>query len=814
MYIRRLNETVEAKSFGEKGSQLSFLLRHGFPVPDGFVISTHAFESFRDKNTLPEGLREEISEHLSRMQEKEYIVRSSAIGEDSADSSFAGQLDSFVSGPELEVIIENVLKCWASYSKENIAVYEGHVNKRLGGMGVVIQKLIDPDHAGVIFTRSHVKHGNMLVEYVDGLGDKLVSGEVTPKSFHFSETYGSQDADFLDYLKPGLYIASQIEQLFGMPMDIEWAAKNGQFYVVQARAITTPVKSKQIYWSNTNVNENYPDPISPLLYSIARDSYYHYFKNLGRLFRLPEAEIKRLEGDFANVIGAWGCRMYYNMSSIHSILSASPFSEVLIRSFDNFVGYAEGQQAQTRRSTKKDKLLFIGQFLKKNRDLTKSVVAFEQAVDNYIADQSRAVVLEDFRRDLNGFIEIRMHSWYNASLADFFAMSFHGLLGKFCSRYYEDPEGIQNKLIQAIPDLISSKPVIDMHDIITVIRADENVFNKFRSLSAEQFLEWMSFEPSAKVIKERIDRYLANWGFRCSGELMLTTANYIEEPEKFIALLMQYERLPEQDPGKLIDEKYLEAVQAKREFKRRIFRKNGLNVPRSLLHLFFLNYLVKMASKGISSRERVRLKQAHIYFGFKQSIRKIEKHFLRSGILEEEGDLLFLTYKEIIELVEASSLVHESIAAVIRARKEQFKVESQWVYPDDFSTSYGEKVKPEHVALQRNDHAGEGILTGLCACGGVLTGTVKVLESVLEAGKLEAGDILVTRQTDPGWVVVFPLISGLIVERGGMLSHGAIVSREFGIPAVVGVHMATSLLKDGDKITLNATNGEIVIHAE
>lgn len=814
MYIRSLNEIIETDTFGGKGSQLSFLIRNGFPVPDGFVISTEAFDLYRRTNVFPEDLIEEVKNQLGRMNEDEYIVRSSAIGEDSTDNSFAGQLDSFVSGLNINEIVENIKRCWASYSKENVAVYESHTQKKLGGMGVVVQKLIQPEHAGVIFTRSHLKHDNMLVEYVEGMGDKLVSGEVTPMSFHVNDELESEDNDFLEYLKPGLKLAKRIEKLYGMPMDIEWATHNGHFYFVQARAITTPIKSRSVYWSNTNVNENYPDPISPLLYSVARDSYYHYFKNLSQLFRLPAHEIKRLEADFSNVIGTWGCRMYYNMSSIHAIISASPFSEMLIKAFDNFVGYADGNKAKKQSSGKLEKLLFLKEFLKKNRKLEQSVCDFETAVNSYINHQSTSIVQEDLRRDFNGFIEIRMHSWYNASLADFFAMAYHGALGKFCSKYYEDAEGVQNTLIQAIPNLISSKPVIDMHTIITLIRRDDKVYEAFKTLSPGEFLIWMNTDERAGLIKRNIDNYLDNWGFRCSGELMLTAKNYIEEPEKFIALLMQYEKLPEQDPETIITAKHEEAIKSKKSFYKRILKKNGINLPKTLAHIFLLNYLVRMASKGISSRERVRLKQAHVYFGFKKNIQKIEQEFIRKGILENEGDILFLSYTEIIELLDASLMLQNSVPEIVRTRKAHFKTESALVYPDDFSTPYGAYISPEEIVVPKSASNEEGVLTGLCACGGVFTGTVKVLNSVLEAGKLEKGDILVTRQTDPGWVVVFPLISGLIVERGGMLSHGAIVSREFGIPAVVGVNMVTSILKDGDKITLNATNGEIIIHAE
>jgi phosphohistidine swiveling domain-containing protein len=568
-----------------------------------------------------------------------------------------------------------------------------------------------------------------------------------------------------------------------------------------------------VYWSNTNVNENFPEAISPLLYSIARQSYYHYFKNLSRLFQVSEESVRALEGSFTNVIGVFGGKMFYNKSSIHAILSASPFSEALIQSFDNFVGYAEGAKASKIPSTNKEKFAFVRNVLKQNKAPPANVVEFERIVSNYMSDVQGAITHSDIRNLFHGFIEIRMHSWYRASLADFFAMAFHGLLGKLCVKYYVDGGvGIQNKLIQAIPNLISSRPVIDMHELVRSIRKNDIVYTKFQEGNALEFWIWLNSEFAESAVCKGIHDYLNNWGFRCSGELMLTFKNYIEEPERFIALLMQYEKLPDQNPEEVMHTKYLEALQTKRDFKKYIFKKNKFNFLKSILHTWQLNFLVKNACRGISSRERVRLKQAQLYFGFKLALNKVEQSFLQRNILKSESEIFFLNYTEIAEHLDASQMASAASIEILKSRKQAFEVESKLIYPDDFYTTFGKYCSPDQVTRKEVSTDSSSDLKGLCACGGVLTGRVKVLETVMEADKLEKGDILVTRQTDPGWVSVFPLISGLIVERGGMLSHGAIVSREFGIPAIVGVELATQKLKDGDLITLNADKGTIVIH--
>ena len=192
-----------------------------------------------------------------------------------------------------------------------------------------------------------------------------------------------RDSEKIEHVTPfdfsvGIKTAQALEYFYGHPLDIEWTLKNKVFQVVQARPITTHAKSKLFYWSNTNVNENYPEAISPLLYSIARDAYYNYFKNLSRLFLIPEEKIRSLEPAYANVIGIFGCHMYYNMSSIHNIISSSPYSEMLLQSFDNFVGYAADKKKEIIK-TKGSKFKFLLETIKFNFKLKSIVNDFEKS---------------------------------------------------------------------------------------------------------------------------------------------------------------------------------------------------------------------------------------------------------------------------------------------------------------------------------------------------------------------------------------------------------------------------------------------------
>jgi len=813
MYILNLNTSILENLAGAKAFHLSKMMRSGYPVPEGFVVLTKTFEEFaKSKTDLSVGFLNELETALNNIGVEKYMVRSSAIGEDGSESSFAGQLSSFISSSKKEDIIANIYKCWQSYDNDNVKTYQEKTGKQLNGMAVVVQALIEPDYAGVIFTRNPSNETELLVEYVEGHAEKLVSGEVNPESFTVPIALETKFANTPIAFHDGIKQAIKLESFYGFPLDIEWAIKEEIFYIVQARPITTNSKSKKVYWSNTNVNENYPDALTPLLYSIARDSYYHYFKNLSRLFLIPDNKISALESSYANVIGAFGCKMYYNMSSIHEIISASPFSETLSKSFDNFVGYAESEKIDKKTGIG-NKLKFIRAVFKFNSKLETTVTDFETLALAYSKKVDAAISFDELRLCFHSFIEIRMHSWYKASLADFFAMLYHGVLGKYCKKFYgSEAEGIHNKLIQAIPGLISSKPIILIYKIKCAIRKNERVYDQFKSLSALDFYNWLNESSNESEIKNLIQDYIDNWGYRCSGELMLTTKNYCEEPEKFIELLKQYDSLPNSDPEELIALKFKERNNYIADFKKRIYSKNGILFPLSFIQIGILNLLIKLAIKGIASRERVRLKQALIYFKFKQLINRSGIEFQKRNLLNNADDIFYLGYQEIIEHFSTSKLLANNTKERITSVRKAFEQNKNILFPDDFSSHLGEYPVAENLNRQRSENQNsENAIIGLSVCGGIVKGRAKVLSSVMEASKLELGDILVTRQTDPGWVVVFPLISGLIVERGGMLSHGAIVSREFGIPAIVGVENASLKIKDNDLIILNADTGEITI---
>jgi pyruvate,water dikinase len=810
MYIHKLTHSLEETLVGGKAASLSKLLEYGVDVPDGYALSKFLLTDYQVQQQWPDGFQHSLKEAIAGLNSAKLIVRSSAIGEDSANHSFAGQLDSIVVENELSAVLDTIQLCWKGLENERVKAYEQISGKRLTEMALVIQVFLEADYAGVTFTQSPTDELSSYTEYVQGAGEQLVAGKITPKNFSVKRS-GSHQLNLPFNAKELIAKSFQLKDRYSAHLDIEWVALGDQIFFVQARPITVQV-TKKVYWSNTNLNENYPDPISPLLYSIARDSYYHYFKNISKLLQIDGETLRSLEYDFSNTVGIWGNRIYYNMTNIHNVMSSSPLRAYFKEAFNQFVGYSD-QDVATQSSVNRTsilklmrRLIYLNLRLESHvQNIEGKVSRFSQKVDEEQGDQMDAKLFYEF-------LDLRFNQWYHASLADFFSMIHYKLLGKITHAYFgEESVGVHNTLIQAIPGLISSEPLNDIWDLVVQIEQVEGGKSFFLENPTDVVWKKVQQSPEWKLVHLGFQHYLKTWGFRCSGELMFFKRNYIEEPLKFVELVQSYMRNDAVNPRLVIQKKDRERKKAMRAFVWKIIKKRHVLLPLTVFEIIKLYVIATLCKNAISSRERVRYKQAEMYYKFKVVVKRIGAKQVSKGNLVDSEDILYLSYKEIGELIGSSAMDAGQLKEKVSRRILQFQEESKKVFPSNFSTNFGER--PESIADEVPFVEGATEFRGLAASGGRIRGRVKVLESVLEGNKIEQGDILVTKQTDPGWAMVFPLIGGLIVERGGALSHGAIVAREFGIPAVIGIDHITRSLKDNDEVILDGNLGKIqLIH--
>jgi rifampicin phosphotransferase len=915
-----LAHACDLREVGGKAHNLARLMRLGQPVPDGFVVTNSALRLFLAEHDLqplvdaltikldtraPRGIRaaaETIAAlirefplppaiaadldagHLPYLTDT-LIVRSSAIGEDSAEASFAGQLDSIRDVTGAGLLRRAVLDVWASRWSERALTYQLARGIALGGVGVVVQRQVDSAISGVLFTVAPDSPRHMLVEYCGGAGDALVSGRENPgrltisrRDFRWSAQVAPDRAATAGaLLLNDLQLAAlgrralEIERAFGGPQDIEWTMDaDGRVWIVQSRPITSAgrfnrqsainnpqssigntqfnrqssITNQQCqHWSNANVNENFPQPISPLLYSIARTGYYHYFRNLGLAFGVSSRRIDAMEEPLRHIIGVHGARMYYNLSGIHGLLRSVPFGERLAGSFDQFVGTdatdapaldpVRAERSVTGLLRQACELAVIAtrtvwQYL----FLTKRVEEFERTIAAYAErthpDWLRDRSLQDLLADLRGFRDIRNHRWIGGALADSASMVCYGILQRCLTRAFPaaDQAALHNQLLRALPDLVSSKPALMIWSLSRLVRSDRQLLDLIGIKPAAEVVATIRRDARFEAFRREFDRFLDDWGFRCSGELMLTFPSFQEEPERLIEILKTYVSLDSDSPADQLRRQEADRLRDTARVAEALRKRPLIRFVPFLNEWLVVSVVLRWTQRAILLRERARLKQALLYSRLRRIALAIGAQLVAADRLDADDDVFFLTVEELDDLLSGGAMF-PNVRGLVGLRRQTHRELSLTCPPDAFTVPVGDYwSEPRGLgssearglgssdarACRAEARQGEGgVFRGLGVCGGNITARAAVLDDVSEAHKLQPGDVLITRQTDPGWGAVFPLISGLVIERGGMLSHGAIIAREFGIPSVVGINGATRVVPHGRTVHVDGDRGLVRI---
>ena len=838
------------------------MLALGLNVPGGFVITNTAFRLFCDANEI--GCNPSSPPDLSRIQipheilnevldfwpvsipAEPVVVRSSAVGEDGVEASFAGQLDSILHVETIEDIKHALLTCWCSYWNERVLSYQRAKGVRLRGMAVIVQTEVKSLVSGVLFTRApetRVPQAEICVEYCAGFADALVTGRLNPGRFRVDRgncRYTIDERQHLDTVAERLlFNARQIEALahtadvleahFGRPQDVEWTIDDsGKLFLLQSRPITATAFAgasgfaSEVLWSNANVNENFPGPITPFLYSIAREGYYHYFRNLAIAFGLSRRRIRAMEHSLRYLVGVHHARIYYNLTAIHSVLRTAPFGDELAGFFNDFVGAdAIAPAANVRQSSRWAEAFELCKTAIRTTQqvafLTRRVEQFERTADEW-AESTHPSNLENrsllaLRDSLRGFMEIRCHRWTNASLADAASMFCYGILRLLLRRAFpsESDSALHNNLLKGLGGVVSVQPAIELWELSRRILAHPETAQWFAETKSSDILKSLEAEPRLQWLLSALNAYLERWGFRFSGELMLTLPSFQEDPTPLFDMLKTYlkaEGAAPIDAIRQIESAQISAATSVLADLRQAKRIRG--IPRCL-QAPIVSFALKATRRSIQLRERARSKQALLYSRCRRIALAIGSQLVRNGTLYTAADVFFLSYPELDELLSGCAMFPETVAETIAIRKRAHFEASKSVAPETFNMREGDYRASETIRPNGETSASGKQMFGNAACGGHVTARAAVLESVADAHLLEGGDILVTRQTDPGWAPVFSLIRGLVIERGGMLSHGAIIAREFGLPCVVGVKEATTRIPQRSLVFIDGDRGHVRI---
>ncbi|MGW6946373.1 rifamycin-inactivating phosphotransferase [Streptomyces xanthophaeus] len=872
-YVLDLQEVdgTQVAAVGGKGAHLGALSRiEGIRVPGGFCVTTHAFrrvmaqapsvddlldqlahvdpddrEAIRTLSAqirrtiegiaVPGDLAAEITRALAGLGDRAACaVRSSATAEDLPTASFAGQQDTYLNVVGPTAVLQHVSRCWASLFTERAVTYRRRngIDHRTVRMAVVVQRMVFPHAAGILFTADPVT-GNRKVATVDagfGLGEALVSGLVNPdvykvrhgeivartiaakeRAVHALPAGGTQEVAIDSHRRgqPALTdeqvvqlvrLGRRIEAHFGCPQDIEWCLADDAFQIVQSRPITTlfPIpeagdQENHVYVS-VGHGQMMTDPMKPLGHSMWQlTAMVAMHEAGGRLF-VDVTQRLASPASRAALLEAMGKGDPLIRDALETVLDGDGFVPSLPDAAPDAApsrppgGIRGGAPAPIETDP-----AVVTELIERSRA---SIAALERDIRSKRGPELFAFLLEAFeehKRVLSDPLSMQAIMagmdatwWLNDKL--------HEWLGE---------KNAADTLTLSAPDNITSEMGLALLDVADVIRAQPQVVaflqdGEYAQYAADgAFLDELAKLVGGTEARDAIDGYLDRYGMRCVGEIDITRPRWRERPTTLV-------------PGILDNVRNFEPGAAERRFAegRRKAQAKAQDVLSRLRALpdgdrkaDETQRMIDRVRTFIGYREYPKYGIVSRYFVYKQALMEEAERLVQAGVLPEKEDVFYLTFQELHDVVRS----HQVDDQLVQRRKEAFHAYHA-LTPPRVLTSDGEAV----TGAYRRDDAPAGALIGVPVSAGTVEGRARVVLDMAEAD-LEAGDILVTTFTDPSWSPLFVGIAGLVTEVGGLMTHGAVIAREYGLPAVVGVERATRLIRDGQRIRVHGTDGYIEI---
>lgn len=805
------------KIVGGKAYNLNILTANGINVPKWFAVTSADSEFVVDEDKL-------------------YAVRSSAVGEDGCGNSFAGQMESYlyVKPCDIRARIQDVIN---SANSERIRFYreQNGLSNEDVKVGVIVQEMINSEISGVAFSSNPItgERNSIVISSVFGLGEGLVSGELNADTYTINgekikknivekpykivfddeKQFGTKQVENEDpkaetlseeQLKTLVKIIDEIVEIYGKPQDIEWAIADGVLYILQARPITTleniPDKTQQeVIWDNSNIIESYSGVTTPLTFSFIKDVYTEVYKQF-LLMMGVEQELIEDNSDIFQMLGLIEGRVYYNLLNWYRLLRLMPGYEINAGFMESMMGVKQKLTVVPKvKPSKKNKYVrlfnllasLVGNLFRLPKDIDKfyahindTLCPYEDADLNKFSSNELVEVYYELESKL-------MKRWQAPLVNDFYAMIFYGLLKKQLLKIDENGT-LQNDLLTGETGIISTEPIRRIKEISNKICADEKTKEFFLNNSEDEIKKHLDeFE-----VNNDIQAFIKKFGNRCIGELKLETITYKQDSKLLLYIIKSYVKQG------IID---LEKEKANEQN----IRHNAEKLVREKIKSPFFGFILKNARLRVKNRENLRFERTRLFGLVREIFIALGRNFAYENIIEDKRDIFYLTKEEIFNYVRGTS-ADVDYKTIIRNRKEEFKNFEAKNPADRFST-FGMVYKSNvYTGETVEQDLGDGDLKGIGCCNGIVRAKVKIVRSVAESAGLE-GCIMVAERTDPGWVPLFPISKGILVERGSILSHSAIVAREMGIPAIVAVNNLLSTLKDGDEVEMDGSSGIIRI---
>ncbi len=865
-YVLGLEEIDQTKVavVGGKCANLGELSRiEGIRVPAGFCVTTYAFrriiaeapsiddlldrlsrlspddrEAIRTRSAevrqtleaiaIPDDLAAAITRALAPLGERDaYAVRSSATAEDLPAASFAGQQDTYLNVVGPAAILQHVSRCWASLFTERAVTYRlrNDFDHRNVHMAVVVQQMVFAEAAGILFTADPVTSNRKVVrvEASFGLGEAVVSGLVSPDictvrdgeitaktvatkrlAIYASPAGGTQQQAIesarqdqpalTDAQVVGLAeLGRRIEAHFGRPQDIEWCLADDGFQIVQSRPITTlfPIPpeagdgANHVYVS-VGHQQMMTDPMKPLGLSLWQLTTPRPMSEAGGRLFVDVTEGLASQASRAGLLEVLGRGDPLIRDALETVLERGEFVPS--------VPDDSGEPAFLGASAPGDEPVPIETDPAIVTELIGRTQASLATLKSEIRTKSGPTLFDFILADIQELKRILFDPQSHQVFMT--AMEATWWLNEQLQAWLGE-KNAADTLAQSVPHNVTSEMGLALLDVADVIRPHPNVVASLQHVEDEGFLDEMAKLAGGKEARDAIQAWLDTYGMRCVGEIDITRPRWSERPTTLVPLILGNVKNFEPGDGERRAERgRQEALMKEQEMLERLRA-----LPDGERKADETKRKIDQVRTFIGYREYPKYGMVSRYFVYKQALLEEAERLVHAHVLGEKEDVFYLTFQEFHDVVRTNQVDDQ----LIHQRKDAFR-SYQALTPPRVLTSDGEVISGAY----RRDDLPTGALVGLPVSAGIIEGRARVILDMAQAD-LEVGDILVTAYTDPSWSPLFVAIAGLVTEVGGLMTHGAVIAREYGLPAVVGVEHATRLIQDGQQIRVNGTDGYIEI---
>lgn len=807
---------------GGKARALDRLAKAGFNPPPFFVVLPSAF----GENGLIEAAGAAFSSALDALGPGPFAVRSSGAQEDGAEHSHAGQFLSLLN-VEAKDVKAAAHKVWQSGSIGSVADYRDvrGLVKADAAPAVVVQTMIAAECAGVAFSAdpvSGLRH-HAVVSAIAGLGDQLVSGEEDGETWLID---GRQSSILTAPEEPSVLtpnqalavadLASRVEQAFGAPQDIEWAYAGDVLHILQARPITTPLKAmaqvdeQLLIFDNSNIVESYPGLVTPLTYSFAQYAYARVYRSFVRMVGVREDVIAANAPVFENMLARVDGRVYYNLVNWYRALALLPGFAINRSHMETMMGVSEPLPQSVTADIGPGKLSSFARLREYARmgraglGLLIQALRLKQTIKGFHARLNDAIgpaaldhrtanltqLAGEYRRIEGSLLD----RWDAPIVNDFLCMMVFGASRKVMERWFgQSGLELHNHVMIGQGDIISAEPAQRIAQMGALTAQIDGLADRLLAQGRDALDEH-------RPLRTAFDAYLEKFGERCTQELKLESITLDENPTSLIAAIAAAAHRPpatkRQPTTSAAD---FDAIT------------KGMPIRGTLAKA-----LVGWAKARVRDRENLRFERTRIFGRARRVFLAMGRELTALGHLDNPRDVLHLTVTELLGAIEGFAPT-QNLRPLVTLRRSEWDDSAKRADPPERLTVQGAAINvtignSAQTSLNAQDSA-QLVRSGTACSAGTVTAQARVIEDPSTQG-LHHGEILVARHTDPGWIAVFASASAIVVERGSLLSHSAIVAREMGIPCVVALKDATRWVQNGETLTVNGATGEVTRHPQ